>query len=135
MTDQFTQIDAYTRREGTQNIYSNGLVESVINEGAYIDVSYLLEGKTRIEQNLKGKKAYILNDSVGYFRISKEARQLSASKEYSGFIAATALIINNTALRLVLDLYFSIDKPTTLTKAFTKKEDALKWLLEQMEKR
>ena len=133
MLEEFELVDTFADKEGTVNIYSNGLVESIINEGAYLDVAYLLNGKSRVEQALPGKKIYALSDSPGYYRISREARKLSASKEYSSHIAATAVVVNNAAVKLVLDLYMSIDKPYTPTKAFTKREEALKWLLEKMQ--
>jgi hypothetical protein len=133
MLDEFELIDTFTTKEGTVNIYANGLLESTVHEGAYLDVAYLRDGKTRIEEALKGKKAYVLNDCLGHYRISREARQLSASEQYSSHIAATAVIVNNAAVRLVLDLYMSIDKPYSPTRAFTKREEALKWLLEEME--
>jgi hypothetical protein len=132
MLDDFILLDTFTTQEGTVNIYNNGLVESVINEGAYVDVDYLRRGKIRIEEVMKGKKVYVLNESLGHFLISRDARQLSASREYSSHIAATAVIINSSAVKLLMELYLSIDKPHTPTKAFTKKEEAVRWLLENM---
>lgn len=134
MLNEFNLVETFTTNEGTVNIYDNGLVESLINEGAYIDVPYLLMGKSRVEQARPGKKFYALANGIGHYRVSKEARQLSASKEYSSHIAATAVMVNNAAVRLVVDLYMKIDKPFTPTKAFTKREDAISWLLEMMKK-
>jgi thiamine pyrophosphokinase len=68
---------------------------------------------------------------VGFYRTSKEARKLSATKEYSDHIAAVAVMTNHISTKLVLDLYLKIDKPVTLTKAFTDRNLALKWLEEK----
>jgi hypothetical protein len=120
--------------EGTTKVYDNGLIESLIHEGAHIDVPYLLEGKQLIERVLQGKKAYVLNEGAGFYRITREARELSASKDYSSHIACIAVITKHVAIKLVFDLYNKIDKPSVPTKAFTDREQAMKWLEEMMRK-
>ncbi|MCE3229296.1 MAG: hypothetical protein K0S32_3847 [Bacteroidetes bacterium] len=120
--------------EGTTKIYESGLLESFINEGAYIDVPYLLEGKKLLDELGSDRKFYVLSESSGFYRISKEARELSASKEYSAHIAAVAVITKHISIKLVFDLYLKIDKPAVPTKAFTDREAGLKWLDERMSK-
>jgi hypothetical protein len=124
-------IDRNETEEGIVTVYESGIVISSIREGAYIQVPYLLKGKERLLSLNIAKKFYVLAEGMGFYRTSKEARKLSASKEYSDHIAAVAVMTNHISTKLVLDLYLMIDKPVTPTKAFTDRDLALKWLEEK----
>jgi len=117
--------------EGITRVYENGYLESFITEDAYIDVPFLIEGKKQLEETGL-KKFYVISEGAGFFRISKAARQLSASKEYSSHLAAVAVITSHVSTRLIVDLYHKIDKPVVPTKAFTDRNLARKWLFEMM---
>jgi hypothetical protein len=133
-TSESKLIKTIETDEGITRIYENGLLESYIYEGAHIDVPYLQEGKKQIEDLGPGKKYYVLNESAGFYRITREARELSASREYSEHIAAIAVIAKHVAVKLVFDLYLKIDKPKVPTKAFADRETGIRWLMEMMEK-
>jgi hypothetical protein len=124
-------IDRNETEEGIVTVYESGILISTIREGAYIEVPYLRKGKDRLLSLNIAKKFYVLAEGVGFYRTSKEARKLSASKEYSDHIAAVAVMTNHISTKLVLDLYLKIDKPVTPTKAFTDRNLALKWLEEK----
>jgi hypothetical protein len=133
MNDIGNLIATFERKEGSVKVYDNGVVESFVKEGAYLDVEYLEDGKARLEKLGLGKKFYVINESGGFYRISREARELSASREYSDHIAAVAVVVSHVAIKFVFDMYMMLDKPHTPTKAFTHKESAREWLLERME--
>jgi hypothetical protein len=124
-------IDKMETEEGTVIVYDSGILISTIKEGAYLDVPYLLKGKERLLNLGLGQRFYALSEGIGFFRISKEARRLSATREYSEHLAATAVMINHMSTKLILDLYLKIDKPVTPTKAFMDRNLALKWLWER----
>jgi hypothetical protein len=133
MLEKYKLIETITTEEGTVNVYENGLLESIINEGAFIDVQYIRDGKTKLEKHGSGRKFYVISNGAGFYRISKQARVLAASKDYAEHIAAVAVITNHVSIRYVLDLYLKLDKPASPTKAFTDKQKALDWLLGKME--
>jgi hypothetical protein len=133
MSEDYKLVELIETEEGVVKVYDNGLLESIINEGAYIDVPYIVDGKMRLEKLGAGKKFYVISSGVGFYRISKAARILAASKEYSAHIAAVAVITSHISIKYVLDLYLKLDKPASITKAFTNKKRAVKWLLERME--
>jgi hypothetical protein len=120
-------IATHTAPEGVVNIYDNGLLETFINEGSYIDVRYLREGRSRLEKlNLPGK-FYVIAEG-GFYQISREARKLCADKEYSANLAAVAVVLKHTATKIILELFLKIDKPVVPTKGFTSREQAFEWL-------
>jgi hypothetical protein len=125
-------VETFESKEGTHKVYENGLLESFINEGAYIDVPYLLEGKKLVESLMPGKKVFVISEGRGHFRISRAARTLSADKEYSSHIQAIAIIINHSAVKLIFELYHKINKPAVPTKSFTDRTQGYKWLNEMM---
>jgi hypothetical protein len=125
-------ITTFESKEGTVKIYNNGFLETYINEGAYLDAAYIIEGKKKLEELGLGKKFYVLNEAAGFYRASRDARKLSASKEYAEHLGAIAVMVNHVSVRFILDLYLNIDKPHTPTKAFTDRKLALKWLRKKM---
>jgi len=133
MLEKYKLIETITTEEGTVKVYENGLLESIINEGAFIDIEYIKDGKAKLEKLGLGKKFYVISNGTGFYRISKAARVFDASKEYAEHIAAVAVMTNHISTKYVLDLYLKLDKPASPTKAFISKRKALTWLLERME--
>jgi hypothetical protein len=124
-------IDKSETEEGIVTVYDSGLVISSIKEGAYLEVPYLIKGKERLLRLGYKGKFYVLSEGVGFYRISRAARLLSASSEYSEHIAATAVVTAHVSTKLILDLYLKIDKPKTPTKPFMDRNQALRWLEER----
>lgn len=133
MAENWVVISTFVSEEGTTTVYDSGIVEAFTNEDAYIDVPYLLKGKQLLETLTPGKKYYIISESQGFYRISKEAKALSATSEYSSHIAAVAVVTSHIALKVVLDFYLKINKPAVATKGFNNKQQAIKWLKDRME--
>ncbi len=133
MTIESKLIKTIESVKGITKIYENGFVDSYINEGAHLDVPYLIKGKKQLEGLGLPKKFHVLSEGAGFYRITKEAKNLSASKEYSNHLAAVALVTDHVAVQLVIEFYNKINKPVVPTKAFTDRELAKKWLLDKME--
>jgi hypothetical protein len=131
MTNNLVLIDKAETEEGIVEVFDNGLLISTIREGAYIDVPYIQKGKERLLALGLGRKFYVLSRGTGFYRVSKEARKLSASKEFATHLGAVAVMVNHVSVRFVLDMYLKIDKPVTPTRAFTDEKLALKWLEEK----
>lgn len=125
-------IETIETSESIVKVYANGMLESIIKEGAYIDVPYLEKGKEQIQALLGEKKAYVLTESLGFYSISRAARKLSASKEYSNHITAVAVVITHVFTKYVAELYLKLDKPASTTKVFVNRHLAIKWLKEKM---
>jgi hypothetical protein len=132
MTPENKLIGTFESVEGKTNVYDNGLVESFINEDAYLDVPYVIQGKKQLETIAPGKKFYVISTGKGFYRITKEARNLCATQEYSSHLAAIAMVTDHVAVKLIIDVYNKINKPVVPTKIFTEEEPAREWLKERM---
>lgn len=126
-------IKTFIYEEGTTEVYDTGIIKNTIEENAYIDVPFLENGRRDLESLKVRDKFFVLSTSKGFYRISKEAKILSASKDYAERLGAVAVVINHIAIKFVLDFYLKINKPFVPTKGFTDEESALKWLSEQMQ--
>jgi hypothetical protein len=128
MKNESTLIATMETQEAITKVYDTGLLESFIKDGAYLDLQYLIEGKAKLDKLELGKKFYVITEGMGFYRISKEARQLSASKEYSENVAAVAVIVHHISTKYILELYLKLDKPFSPTKAFNDRAKAYEWL-------
>jgi hypothetical protein len=68
--------------------------------------------------------------NLGVRRMTKEARDYLASKEGVEKLIAGAIIVGSPVGSFIGNWYLSISKPLIPSRAFTKKEAALKWLLQ-----
>jgi len=117
------ETDKYIVRE-----LESGLLENFIKEGAHIvaeDVRLLKKANMQISTR---DKYVVLVNSSQFNSISKEARELSASKEFSNETIAKALMTPSTGHKLIVQFYLRVNKPHIITKPFTDKNLAINWL-------
>jgi len=105
--------------------------ELVIKDAVLYDDRVARETKSLLEQLRPGKKYYLVVSSIGFFRVSKKARKLGASKAFSNHLSAVAFYTTNASLLLIGELYNKINKPAVSTRIFASKEAAIEWLNEQ----
>lgn len=96
-----------------------------VNEFMVNDVHDILNAVKEIGG---GKKFLNMITIKQYVTIHREARTLSASEAGNIFTIADAMVVNSTALKLVMNLYMSFDKPMRPTRNFTTEEKAIEWL-------
>ena len=109
-----------------------GIVESCVNEGAAIDVEDIWEIRRANEFFCPGRKYAILVAPDNFNSITEEARALTASESFSHHTCGKALMVHNTATRLVAEFYLRINKPIMPTRVFTDRNKAIRWLKEQL---
>jgi hypothetical protein len=112
----------------------SGLTEFVIKADAILDEGLVRDSKSVLEQIRPGHKHYLLVSSEGFFRLTRKARKIGASKNFSTHLAAISCYTSNFSLALLGELYNKINKPVVPTKVFHSKEVATEWLEEQMAK-
>ena len=110
-------------------------MEYVVKENAILDVEDVLEGKRKLTNFKPGIKFYILAEGIEFFRLTKEARKVTATKEYSDNTFAVAFYTTNISIYFLGQMYEKINKPFVPTKIFMNKEAAKNWLNEQMKKK
>lgn len=82
--------------------------------------------KTRIQYQ-EGTSLLIYIETDGLKDSSKEARDFLAKKGCDNMIAV-AILTSSTLERLIGNFYLNFSNPIVLTKLFSSKEDAFKWL-------
>ena len=110
------------------------IVENTLKEGVEIDVQDILELK-QANLSLTNKEKYaILVTPKEFSSVTKKARELSSSKEIVGNTLAKAFLVKNFGQKLVVNFYMKVNRPFIKTQVFTDREEALKWLRNELEK-
>ena len=125
-----------TKEIKTKNVtillISAGIIENIIHNHASIEKEDVLEIK-HVNKQLSGGLPYVvLIDSGTYTDITKEARELLASKEFGEKTIAKALFVRSLGHRIVAQFYIKINKPYINTKIFADREKAIEWLDNQL---
>jgi hypothetical protein len=115
-------------------IHDDDLLEYTIKEGAIINAADVLFGRKEIVKRHFEKKFYVLAEGIDFFTLTGEAREICASKEFSGHTHAIAFYTQNISVMLLGELYNKINKPHVPTRVFYNLENAKEWLNEQKEK-
>lgn len=106
------------------------IVENRLLNGNTFDVEDVNAIKTANLELTKGEKYAVLVWSEEFTVITKEARELVASKDFAQNTLAKALIVANLAQQIIVNFYLKINRPYIKTKAFRTKEEGIKWLKE-----
>lgn len=109
-------------------ILEPGIIENIVKPGAIIETEDILRLKEKNEQLSKGKKYVVLVTSGHLSSITKEARELVASKEFAQNTMAKALLIDSLGHRIVGNFYLKINKPHIKTRLFVDRDVAILWL-------
>lgn len=113
-------------------LLEEGIVENVVKPGAVMDMEDILKLKT-LNSSITNGRRYCILVTAGYLStITKEARELSASAEFSVSTIAKALLVSSSGQRMVGNFYLQVNKPSIKTKLFSDREKALNWLREEL---
>lgn len=130
MANEIIETDKYIMRIHDRK----RLLEYIVKEGVKLGVKDLLEGKKALVQLRPGMKFFVLAEGVEFFTISREAREMCATKEYADNTVAIAFYTTNISILLMGEMYNKISKPAVPTKIFNNRDTAKEWLMEQMRK-
>ncbi|MBS1636860.1 MAG: hypothetical protein JST26_13165 [Bacteroidetes bacterium] len=109
-------------------ILEPGIIENIVKPGAIIETEDIRLLKEKNERLSKGKKYAVLVTSGHLSSITKEARELVASKEFAQNTMAKALLIESLGHRIVGNFYLRINKPHIKTRLFADRDVAILWL-------
>ncbi len=108
--------------------------EIVVKRGQVFGEADVVESKQLSCEYKPGVKFYVLMEGEEDATVNNAARRLAASKEYAQYTVALALCTANLALRIMGNLFLKINKPAVATRLFESREEAMAWLLVQIEK-
>lgn len=113
---------------GTLTLIEPFITKLTIKEGITFDVKETYEIRSANLALTDGGPFCILLDAQEFFTSTAEARQLSASKEFSKGRIAIAMLMTSLPLRMLGNFFIKFNKPASPTKIFTNEADAIKWL-------
>jgi hypothetical protein len=127
----YTVVKRIVNKEGfTLSLLENGIVQLDFDDDFYdIHVGHLID----IEEGMKvigeGKKMPFYFNSKDFLSIDNEALAYTKRTESGKFTLANAVLVDNSAKKILYNIYFGLKKRKAPTKAFDTKEDAFDWLL------
>ena len=116
----------------TIRVVGHNIVENIIHDNVTIDREDVLAIKEANMSLTKGNQYAILVNAGPFSSITREARELSASKEFSEQTRAKALLVSSLGHRIVGQFYIRINKPHIKTKIFSERSAAMDWLERQL---
>ncbi|MGV3632555.1 MAG: hypothetical protein ACO1O6_15215 [Bacteroidota bacterium] len=110
--------------------YKNGILEVKWDDSLEeITLDHMKQLIARIREMGAGKKMCVYMSVNEFVTITIDALNYAASKECSEVTQANAVLVDNLAKKLVFNFYLRVNKPTTLTKTFSTKDEAFDWLI------
>lgn len=104
-----------------------GIVENNVPNGVLVETEDLVALR-RANIQLMQDHPYCVLLTGGKSIISKEARELAASQDFSKRTVAMAIVVESRWSRILANLYIRVNKPKLKTKIFDEREDAVDWL-------
>lgn len=123
-----TDKNTFSNDKHSSKLIEPGIIENTIMPGVHIEVNDIQEIKSNNLGISKGRRYVVLVTSGFLSSISKEARELTASKEFVINTLAKAILVENPGHQLIGNFYLNINKPSIKTKLFTDRAKAIRWL-------
>ena len=131
MDPELIETDKYILKINAEKQF----LEYLIKEGVTVDVNTVIESKKKVVKLCPGVKFYVWAEGVEFFTLTKEARELCATKEYLDNVLAIAFYTKNISVMLLGKVFNKINKPAVTTRIFNNRNRARKWLNQQMQKK
>ena len=111
----------------------NDILYSRFKKGTELNLDTIKETIEMREKISGGQKQYWLYDITNLKTVTKEARNY-ASKYGEDYIHANAVLVNSYISKFIFTAYSKLSKPNFPFLCYTKKEQAIDWLLEMKAK-
>lgn len=105
-----------------------------VNDFMVFKVNDLLEIRNWIQKEITESKLFNLFQFGNGSSLSRELREFAAKKEGAIRTIGTAILVRNLAQQLLIDYYLKINKPHYPTRAFYKKDKAIEWINDYINK-
>lgn len=122
------ELSKITLDKSESEIIEPAIILNTFKEGEMIEIEDLTATK-QANLDLTNGKRYGVIISFGYLtNVSKETRELAASKEFKNNTVALALLTHSTGQRLMGNFYLNFNQPSVKTKLFNDIEKAKDWM-------
>lgn len=119
--------------KGQASLIEPGLVQNKVEDGVTIEVEDIKAFKLANETLAGGKPYAVLVEVEEMVAVSRESRELVASKDFKRLTIAEAFVISSLGHKIIANFYMQINKPHIQTKIFNDRDKALIWLKQRME--
>ena len=119
--------------KGQASLLEPGLVQNRVEEGVVIEVDDVKAFKLANETLAEGKPYAVLVEVEEMVAVSKESRELVASRDFKRFTIAEAFVISSLGHKIIANFYMQVNKPHILTKIFSDRDKAVIWLKQRMQ--
>ncbi|MEW6470029.1 MAG: hypothetical protein AB1458_13960 [Bacteroidota bacterium] len=111
--------------------YQEPVVHIVFHDGAELGFPEVRQ-LTRCAEQLSGKKPYlVLSDARARVNVTYEGRKLAADVREAPLHRGSAILVWRSMYKVAINIFSDIRKPPYPFRAFTRKQEALDWLLQQ----
>lgn len=112
-------------------LYEKDILEiSWSNKVGQIEKQHIVDLVEIAKQMGNGRKMLFYISTIDFLNISSEARSYSSSEAGQEYTLANAVQVDNLAKKIAFNFFMKVNKPSTPTRAFTDREEAISWLLE-----
>lgn len=119
----------------TLELLTGNVVRITIHENAFLDMEDLKELKRHKSELTKDCPHVLLFLAPRLGNLTKEGREYAATAEASINAVAKAIVTFNLGMRILVDVFLLINKPSLPHKSFSNEQDALRWLQEMLSKK
>jgi len=107
---------------------SNDIVYVTFKDNCNLDIPLQMRLLDYYRDITDGKLMRFMFFAAENVSLSKEARDNAIKIEDQSMLAASAVVVDNLAYKLIANFYLNFNKPKRPYKVFSKEEDAIAWL-------
>lgn len=101
-----------------------------LKEGTKLDGADMQKVIDEFRRLAGGERILVLTDARVMVEATPEARARAADPELGSFVKANAILVNNTAVRLIANTFIWMNRPPFPVRVFNDEAKALEWLKE-----
>ncbi|MBV6484285.1 MAG: hypothetical protein KFKLKKLM_00781 [Flavobacteriales bacterium] len=123
-----------TLNKATCHLLEEGVILVTYKNNVEIDINEVIEIRNTTHQLANGKAFVAIYDAGEDTLITKEAREISAKDGNITNRKAMAIIVKHLGQRIIANFFINLNKKIHPMKAFTNREDAVKWAKQFLDK-
>lgn len=113
--------------KATCHLLEEGVILITYKNDVEIDIDEVIEIRNTTHQLADGKAFVSIYDAGDDTTVTKEAREISAKDGNIANRKAMAIIVKHLGQRILANFFINLNKKIHPMKAFTNREDAVKW--------
>lgn len=125
--DYFRGVDSIKTERFDATLRSDGIIHVHVHERVEIDLDCQREMEKAYWQLTDIPRPFVFTAGP-FISLTKEAQKHAKTLEDDTPVAASALVVNNIAQKLMADFYYKFDPPKNPLKVFKDFDKGIEWL-------